>query len=516
MPAFLSAAERSLALGIDGLSYCNPFLPQRLEYERRVLGSAPAAKGAVWNMRVGPNRGVDQLELLRQRGESLIELLLARLLDGARPSDADIALYESVVLFTLYHRYRAEFEEALNDALEHEKLLKISFYSQFHRDMLHYLELPGFSLGAAQEIPHLFACFFQLRRAFHQIFRNIVGGSMPAAKLRAEVWQSIFTHDVRRFRRSLYNRMGDIATLITGPTGTGKELVARAIGLSRYIPFDPKTQKFTEDFTGSFQALSLSALSPTLIESEIFGHRRGSYTGAVTDRAGWLEMCRPLGTVFLDEIGELDGVIQVKLLRLLQTRTYQRLGDTNTRHFTGKIIAATNRDLAALMQAGTFREDFFYRICSDMITTPSLREQLADSPAELRNLVLFIAQRIAGDEAPALTEEVLTCIEQHIGIEYAWPGNIRELEQCVRNVMIRQEYHPPQVSGASADVRTRLSESFLAGEGTADDLLRRYCTIIYAQTSNYEAAARRLQIDRRTVKAKIDHQLLDELKPKAT
>ena len=110
---------------------------------------------------------------------------------------------------------------------------------------------------------------------------------MPAARLRGAVWQSIFTHDMRRYRRSLYRRMGAITTLVTGPSGTGKELVARAVGMSRYIPFDAKTQTFSAGFRGAFHTLNLSALSPTLIESDLFGHRRGAYTGALEDRAGW-------------------------------------------------------------------------------------------------------------------------------------------------------------------------------------------------------------------------------------
>ncbi len=162
---------------------------------------------------------------------------------------------------------------------------------------------------------------------------------MSAARLRAAVWQSIFTHDMRRYRRTLYEQIGDFTTLITGPSGTGKELVARAIGLSRYTPFDPKTLTFTEDFTGSFHALNLSALPPTLIESELFGHRRGAFTGALQDRRGWLEVCRPLGTVFLDEVGELDASIQVKLLRVIQTRMFQPLGDTTDRHFHGTSVS---------------------------------------------------------------------------------------------------------------------------------------------------------------------------------
>src|SRR5205814_4034775 len=132
---------------------------------------------------------------------------------------------------------------------------------------------------------------------------------------------------------------------------------------------DPKTKAFALDFTQSFIALNLSALSPTLIESELFGHRRGAFTGALEDRAGWLETCPPLGTVFLDEIGELDPAIQVKLLRVLQSRVFQRLGETRDRSFNGKIISATNRDPNSTANGGGFRRrlrpDLYYPHCPD-------------------------------------------------------------------------------------------------------------------------------------------------------
>ncbi len=266
---------------------------------------------------------------------------------------------------------------------------------------------------------------------------------MAVARLRAAVWESIFTHDMQRYQRVLFDRMGDFTTLIVGESGTGKELVAQAIALSRFIPFDPKRGAFSEDFTALFIGLNLSALSPTLIESELFGHRRGAFTGALEDRAGWLETCKPLGTVFLDEIGELDGAIQVKLLRVLQSRTFQRLGDNQPRHFSGKIMAATNRDLAREMSAGAFRKDFYYRLCSDIIQTPSLREQLNECPQDLGQMILFIVKRIAGEEADALCEEIAKWIPKNLGQTYPWPGNFRELEQCVRNWVIRRDYRPP-------------------------------------------------------------------------
>ncbi|MDP6504943.1 MAG: sigma 54-interacting transcriptional regulator, partial [Planctomycetota bacterium] len=214
-------------------------------------------------------------------------------------------------------------------------------------------------------------------------------------------------------------------------------------------------------------------------------------------------------TVFLDEVGELDSLIQVKLLRVLQYRTFQRLGETAERDFSGKVIAATNRDLAREMQQGRFREDFYYRLCADIIHTPTLQEQLLESPEELQNIVRFIASNIAGDAAEELTSDVLSWIEKELGRDYGWPGNFRELEQCVRNVLVRREYRPAE--GRVGTTHERLGIEMTRGDLTAEEILQRYCTLVYAKTGTYEEAARRLSLDRRTVKAKIDDELLEEL-----
>src|SRR5262249_17284413 len=160
----------------------------------------------------------------------------------------------------------------------------------------------------------------------------------------------------------------------TGPSGTGKELAARAIAQSRYVPFNPGRLAFSEEDAPSFYPINISALSPTLVESELFGHRRGAFTGAIADRKRWLETCPALGSVFLDELGDLDPTIQVKLLRVIETRTFHPVGETASRQFQGKLIAATNRALAADIGNGRFREDLYYRLCSDQITTPSLAD----------------------------------------------------------------------------------------------------------------------------------------------
>jgi len=315
------------------------------------------------------------------------------------------------------------------------------------------------------------------------------------------VWQSLFTRDMRRYRTALYDRMTDIPTLITGESGTGKELVARAIALSRYVPFEARPQSFAADAAAGFFAVNLSALSPTLIESELFGHQRGAFTGAAQDRSGWLETCGRHGAVFLDEIGELDPAIQVKLLRLMQTRLFQRIGETTPRRFEGKVIAATNRDLAQEITAGRFREDLYYRICADWIATPTLREQLADAPDDLRNLLRIVAGRVAGAaEADRLANEVEQWVNAHLGPNYPWPGNMRELEQCVRNILIRGEYRPRHIGTNGTE---ELAQAVRQATLTAEELLQRYCALVHAQTGSYLETARRLGLDRRTVRTKV-------------
>ena len=507
---FLNANEAGILAAVAALAEGNPFLPERVTSEQNALGEAFVDKGAIWHaeselVELHPN-----LDKLQAVVEQFTPLLRDRLAKGATAKREALIHYEGLVRHLLYMRHEAVFLALIQKAERGESTTgRIPEYRAFARDLAHFCDLPGVTLPVASSPAHLFAWGFQIRRAFHHTFRQIYGGSMAAARLRATVWQSIFTHDVQRYRRAIYERIGDMPTLVTGATGTGKELVARAIGLSRYVPFNEKSQSFQHDFASSFRAVNLSALSPTLIESELFGHRRGSFTGAVEDRTGWLESCGPHGTVFLDEIGELDPGIQVKLLRVLQTRTFQRIGETDERRFEGKIIAATNRDLDVELESGSFRADFYYRLCADRVTTPTLAEQLAGSAGELANLLLVLAQRIAGDEeGPTLAKQTGQWIKQNLPADYPWPGNVRELEQCIRSVLVHGEYVPPKLTGSGTDLASKLSE----GAISAEDLVRHYCTVIYAKTGSYEEAARRLGLDRRTVKAKVDAELLAELR----
>jgi transcriptional regulator with GAF, ATPase, and Fis domain len=202
--------------------------------------------------------------------------------------------------------------------------------------------------------------------------------------------------------------------VITGESGTGKEAIATLIRRQ-----SPRKHR-------PFVAVSCALFSETLIESELFGHERGAFTGAIKDRPGRFEQA-DTGTVLLDDIDDVPLSMQVKLLRVLQNRTIERLGGTRTVPVNVRVIAGSKRDLAKMVAEGTFREDLFYRLNVLPITLPPLRERLEDLPALMEHFLRrFFRQR--GEDAPPVSEGVTLAF-----MRYDWPGNVRELENmCER------------------------------------------------------------------------------------
>ncbi|MEQ8894379.1 MAG: sigma 54-interacting transcriptional regulator, partial [Sandaracinaceae bacterium] len=224
-------------------------------------------------------------------------------------------------------------------------------------------------------------------------YAGIVGGSPPMTAL---------------FRMLERIKNSDATVLVLGENGTGKELVARAIHAQ------------SRRANKAFVATNCSAFNDNLLESELFGHRRGSFTGAVADKPGLFTVADG-GTFFMDEVGDMSPALQVKLLRVLQEGVFMPVGGTETKKVDVRIIAATNRDLTSMVKQGSFREDLYYRLHVVSLKVPPLRERRSDIPLLIEYFLGELGQRDG-------LKKVLTqrALEQLMGHE--WPGNVRELE----------------------------------------------------------------------------------------
>jgi transcriptional regulator with PAS, ATPase and Fis domain len=236
-----------------------------------------------------------------------------------------------------------------------------------------------------------------------------------------------------------------------------------------------------------------------LIESELFGHRKGAFTGAVDAHVGAFQQCSAHGAIFLDEIGDVSTHIQIKLLRILEDRTFSPVGSRATLPFRGRVIAATNRPLPRLRVEGRFRDDFYYRLCSDTIPVPTLRERLREEPKELGTLVEHILHKLAGTGSETLARDVLKRLTASLPADYDWPGNVRELEQALRRILLTKEYQPETRTCAMNESHA-LANAVSAGTLDADTLLARYCRLLHGRFGNIEEVARSTALDRRTVK----------------
>jgi hypothetical protein len=299
MKPLMKPEERAFAQAMARLSVCNHFLPERIDLERQALGSAfVEGPPAAWNVDLDSRGRSPNIRRLTEKTGAVVKTLHQRLMQGGRLAREEVDGYEALVHYHLYQRNRSNLESLT--LVPGAPRRPVKFYDAFAHDALTYLQPMRASVLSTQEVAHLFAGLWQVERAFVNIFQNIVGSSPSIARLRASVWESVFTSNFERYRRGLFQSMHLITTLITGPSGTGKELVAQAIAASGYLPFDADKQRFSLDHRALFFALNLAALPSSLLESELFGHKRGAFTGALQDHAGWLEVCPEGGSVFLD------------------------------------------------------------------------------------------------------------------------------------------------------------------------------------------------------------------------
>jgi hypothetical protein len=471
----LSASEQEFFAALGGVVFANPFLPERAALIGRLApGATPGDREAlarVVNRRLEP--------LLRGGREGL--------------SQADQRLVEPAFLYVCFHRAVPKLDALIErQSGKSGEPVPVDFADEVIGDLVRC----GFDQERATRY---FALYFQLRRGFYFIVRALAGECESMRALREALWNNIFTFNMQGFEAALWNRMEDFSTLVLGETGTGKGAVAAAIGRCGYIPYDAARRRFVANFTETFIATNLSQFAENLIESELFGHRKGAFTGAIEHRAGVFERCDAHGALFLDEIGEVTVPVQIKLLQVLQERTFTPVGGHEKKRFSGRVIAATNQSLGALRRDGRFRNDFFYRLCSDVIEVPTLRQRITESPAELEQLVRPLVARIAGAEVPELVATVLENLQASLPRDYAWLGNVRELEQAVRRILLTGRY-----AGDFADTAPAPEEALVqrlkAGTLSADELLAAYCAQLYRSLGTYAEVAERVGLDPRTTR----------------
>ena len=475
------------------LAFVNPFAEQRDEIEGTIMRQMGGAERPWIRNSKFTNEFNQVLYWVEQAEQSLLSGMAKGYESAVRAEQM-----ASLAYFSLYH----ELVDDLDDLIESEEsdlTANRKLFKKVESGIKKRRPLISGGRSAMWENPeHLFACFYQLRRAFLCLFNEIVGWSEPVRALRVRVWESVFTKDMLSYQQWMHESVGRFPTLILGPTGSGKEIVARAIGLSRFIPYDPSSGQFASNPKKSFCPVNLSALTETLIESELFGHRKGSFTGAMRDRAGIFKTAGQYGTVFLDEIGEVPESIQVKLLRILQSGEFQAIGGDAPSFYEGKIIAATHRGLGEQVRNGGMREDFFYRLCGDQVNTVGLQDILSSSPKEIVNSVHYICTKLFGsDGAKELSSRVVNKLQSVLPRNYPWPGNFRELEQAVRNIIVHDEFVPlGHARGTDNDVASIYSKSLVS----LSQWNQMYAKKAYENAGSYREAARCLDVDQRTLR----------------
>jgi two-component system response regulator HupR/HoxA len=297
----------------------------------------------------------------------------------------------------------------------------------------------------------------------------------------------------------------DISVVISGASGTGKELFARAIHYNSARADKP------------FVAENCGAMPDQLLESELFGHRRGAFTGAVNDRIGLFEQADG-GTIFLDEIGDVSPIFQVKLLRVLQEGEIRPIGSNKRRYVDVRVVAATNKDLEKEIRAGRFREDLYYRLAGVRLHLPALRERRSDIPVISRCL-LEEAVRAFGKPCTGFTTEALACMQ-----EYHWPGNVRELRNEIQRMLVVTEKPlleapllSPRVLRAAPHAEERVTDVLAGLDGSLKDRVEALELRLLRETMirhrwNKSRAAAELGLSRVGLRNKLERYGLDKRK----
>jgi DNA-binding NtrC family response regulator len=519
----LPPAVRQMLARIAQLALMNPFDPRRLALARAVVP---------YGLRPERLPG-DELLDAQYRLLDVVSRVADRIGDPAVASPEDLAMYRAAAIYALWDEHRDGIQ-----ALVRADGVEVPFWDKFVATYGR-LRLDQADLGVPAP-GHLLALMVQWWRNVAIISKSLPGNAPCVVALRVAVFRANMGPDLCTYAAGLYRCMDEIPVLITGETGTGKERVATCIGQGGYIPFDEQKRCFVMPYRTAMHVKNLSTVPHDLLASELFGQKRGSFTGATADRVGLFAIVVAYGSLFLDEIGEIPEWVQVMLLRPLENREIVAVGDTQPREILGRAIFATHQDLEAKCAAGEFRADLLERMNGVRIHLPPLRNILAESPEELWRYVKgFLTDRKITDAArrDVWTQQIVTYIRKEMA-GHGWTRNLRELRHLTERFLLSEGTMPkpkvvpaplgPVMQAASAEeeesVASRApmtvampSSGFFGprakrGELQAEDLLRAYVTEVYVLNDmNLAETARITGLDWRTVRKLIDHERVARL-----
>ena len=477
----IPSSSRRFCHAVAEFAFCNPFSERWLELHSEILGSG-------WD-----ENDPDLTNRLVEKAKHQLEQLSAGgAVDYRKFSGGDAETVRMMLIFIAFNDLRDDLDDHI--ASRDRIASSVARFKQGVEGM-RYLVQSGFS---DEEAAWFIAVFYQVRRAYHYITHQLIGHAPCMNELKRRLWNNMFTNDIRQYEICMWDRMEDFSLLLVGETGTGKGSAASVLGRSCFIPYLPEKQKFASGFNDAFIATNLSQYSPTLLESELFGHRKGAFTGALSDYDGLFARSSEFGAVFLDEIGDVSPHIQIKLLRLLQEREFSPVGGRAVQRFHGRVIAAAHASIDQYIRDGSFRSDFYYRLCSDRVTIPTLRERITEKESELSLMAGHLLKKITGGASGDFLDKVMGALVPLKA--YSWPGNVRELEQAIRQILLTEQYSPQDLGGEPKESFIQLADAIKNGTMTAETVLHTYASHLYETHSNYETVAKLLNVDRRTVK----------------
>ena len=463
---------------------------------KTVLANPFASDPSAFDVSLGIEKQSDGIDFTEKYIHALdsylktIDKRLGRVAELKDFSGNDRELFYYFICFRYYHECIYDIDDlAVKQLSTDNKSLPVTFADK----AINGLCSRGFSLDDAIMV---FSYFYQLRRSWLFITTRLSGQSECMQKLRAALWNNIFTSSVEIYTKTLWYRMEDFSTLLLGPTGSGKGAAAQAIGYGSFIPFNYEKKRFDVSYTQNFVSVNLSQFPETLVESELFGHARGAFTGAVDSYNGLFARCSQYGSIFLDEIAEIQLYTQVKLLQVLEERTYSPLGSHSVNRFQGRVIGATHQPIEQLCQEGKFRSDLYYRLCSDVIRVPSLRKRLDERPSDLVDLVEHLLNRMLGRKDDSLIDLLIETLNKELAPGYQWPGNVRELAQLIRRILLKRTCKLPDISLANSDSGSDL----FTAELSVSELTAEYCQYLYRKYNSYQDVSKITGLNWRTVK----------------